>query len=246
MRHSTKTTWLFAATSLAILATALLATEAQAAFSLKLSDGTSTVQVNDGSFFDFDGATGGIFWGGAIGKFDLTVSTGTSMPLVGSATSPLMHLSSSVRSRGDGGLLTITLTQTGFTGTPMGLDAAAFLSSIGGVAGGAVSMETWVGLSNGAYEQSVLLSDLENVGADGLFGGADSSSPTDLGSLFSLTMVVTVAHGYTPPGTRIVSSFDAELEALPEPSAASVWAGIGGFVSLGAFARRWRSGKPAV
>lgn len=215
------------------------ASESRAAFSMKLSDGSTTVNVNDGAGNDLDPAAGGVTWIGAIGLFDFNIGAGTSMPLTGAATAPEMHLTGSVRSRSTGGEMTMWLTQTGFTDTPMGLDAAAFLSSIGGVANGIVSMETWVGLTNGAFQQSVLLSDFDGGTFEDAFSAADSSAPTALGSLYSLTMIVKVKHG-SPEGTatRVTSSFDAQLEALPEPSMVAMWAGMGGCAALGAVIRR--------
>jgi len=215
------------------------AAESRAAFSMKLSDGSSTVIVDDGAGNDLDPDTGGVTWLGAIGLFDFNIGAGTSMPLTGAATDPEMHLTGAVRSRGAGGEMTIWLTQTGFTGTPMGIDAAGFLSSIGGVANGLVSMETWVGLANGAFEESIRLSNFDGDTFAGAFSATDPSAEIAVGSLFSLTMIVKVKHGFPErTGGRVTSSFDAQLEALPEPSMVAMWAGLGGCAALGTVIRR--------
>jgi len=212
---------------------ALTSNVGRAAFVLKLSDGANNVVVN--------GSNGFVSYVGMVGSSMMNVSAGISMPLLGSATQPHMHLTSFAAFTG--GELTISLTQTGFSNTPMGLDPAAFLSSIGGIGGtnGSISFETWV--TDETTNQSFLLSSMSDL--TGPFALADASELVSLNGLFSLTMIAKITHGSTPSlfGT-IVSSFDAEIEALPEPSGAAVWAGVGGFAGLGLVAQRWHRRKP--
>lgn len=239
MQYSTKARWIVASACCAIVAMALSATESRGAFSIKLSDGLTEVLVEDGGANDSDGATGAVTWQGSIGVFATTFGGGISTPLSGDETDPEMHLTGLVSSTAPGGVLTMALTQTGFTGTPMGVDAATFLSAIGGFAKGVVSMETWVGLANGAFEESIRLSNFDGDTFAGAFSAVDPSAETAVGSLFSLTMIVKVKHGFPErTGGRVTSSFDAQLEALPEPSMVAMWAGMGGCAALGAVIRR--------
>lgn len=237
MLYFTKASRWFASICLAFVAVAFSAAVSQAAFSMKLSDGSSSVQVNDGSGSDLNGSAGRISWIGSIGEFSFNLVSGLSTPQIGSLTDPNMALSGLITSFGGDGELTIMLTQTGYTNTPMGLNAAAFLSSLDVDLGDAIEFQTWAGLGNGAFEQSILLSDLSGI------SGTDTSDLTQLGSLFSLTMIAKVTHERR--GSPI-TMFSTEVEALdavaalPEPSMVAMWAGIGGCAALGAVIRRRR------
>jgi len=238
MQYSTRARWCVASICCAVAVVVFSGTEGRAAFSMKLSDGSSTIQVNDGAAGDLNGNAGRISWIGSIGDFSFNIVSGLSTPAIGSLSDPSMALSGLVTSFGGDGELTIMLTQTGFTNTPTGLDAAAFLTSLDVDLGDAMEFQTWVGLSNGAFEQSVLLSDLSGI------SGSDTSDVVQLASNFSLTMVAKVTHerrGW--PITMFSSGLEAldQVNALPEPSMVAMWAGMGGCAALGAaMRRRWR------
>src|SRR5687768_14366164 len=87
---------------------------AHAGFSLKISDGTNTVVINDnaagtssgstGSPIDLGAASGQIIYAGAVGVFDINITTGTSNA---PGTPTLAQLT----------INDITTTTTGFSGT---------------------------------------------------------------------------------------------------------------------------------
>ncbi len=198
---------------------------------MRLTSGASTVDIDDGDFgLDLNPALGGISWVGSIGDFNFNIVSGLSTPQIGSLTAPHMALDGLITSFGGvGGELTVMLTQTGFTGTPMGLDAAMFLSMLDVDLGDAVEFESWVGTGDQPFEQTTLLSDLSGIYT------TDTSDATKLGSMFSLTMIAKITH--VPGGSRI-TIFNTEVEALPEPSMVAMWAGMGGCAALGAVIRR--------
>ncbi len=218
---------------------AFSATESRAAFSMKLSDGSSTVYVNDGGGGDLSGAPGRISWIGSIGDFSFNLVSGLSSPQIGSLSDPSMALSGLITSFGGDGELTIMLTQTGFTNTPTGLGAAAFLSSLNVDLGGAIEFETFIGLNNNPFEASIpnSLSSLSGLSA------SDISEVSNLPSNFSLTMIARVTHERRgSPITMFNTELDAlnTVSALPEPSMVAMWAGMGGCAVLGTIIRRRR------
>lgn len=235
------TSRLFVAGLLALSIGLLQAADAHAGFAMNLSTGGPGVTIHDGDAGDnLGGQPGAINWIGHVGGLTFALSTGVTYPAVGSPSAPFMHLDGLVVGP-TGGTLTIMLTQTGFTGTPVGLAAASFLSSIGGVTNGIVSMETYASTSNAEFDitgsDTILLSDLSGIGVNGEFSGSDVSDFVSLTNPFSLTMVITIQR------TGIISGFNAELEALaveslPEPSTAYMWGGLGGCAALGMVVRR--------
>jgi len=174
---------------------------------LEISDGITTITVEDGGAGDGGPNVGDVVFVGAIGAFDLNVSTGVTKPLTADNFIDLGFLADS----SGAGDLTIKFSETGFETLP---DLDRFLSSIGGTtqAGGAVSFETFLDDSNTLFGTGTALADLDfgptafsGTSLDGPFAGI--SNP------FSLTVVVSIHHD-----AAITSSGDANIEAVPEPT----------------------------
>jgi hypothetical protein len=177
---------------------------AEASPMLSLRAGGNTITITDGGAGDWNVNTGAITFVGTVGAFTINVSSGVSKPALGTGVAPHLDLSSLNVTTSGGGTLTMLFTDTDFTGVSPG----GFASSIGGVAGGAVTFATYFG-SNAPFSLGTLLGNTSfGTGAfSGTFFGAGPS-----GGPYSLTEVVTLS---LPAFSS--SSFNAELQATPEP-----------------------------
>lgn len=200
----------------ALLAAALPA--ANAAAQLTLSSGGNTVIINDtNGGLDACPLTGCITFVGAIGNWNLNVSTGT----VG--TNPLIDLNSidSLVGAGTGAnALTITFSSTDFTSPGL------LQSSIGGTlsTGASLTYQGYYNANNALNGTTTAIGSLLSFGPGGAFSGSTSGG-TATGT-YSLTQVVVLSA--TQNGR---SSFDAAID-VPEPGVLAL-AGLGlGLVGL--------------
>ena len=170
-------------------ASGLVATQAQAATIIELSDGVDTVTVTDGGFGDLSATPGVVVFSGAVGVFDVNVTTGLSFPLLGSLSEPVMDLNSVNVSSGSAGTLTVKLTTTDYTG-PLIADTTL---DTGGTTNGSITVESFVDTSNAAFGTATPTGTL-GVFSDGAFSGSTFSSPGIFDSLYSATIVATIVH----------------------------------------------------
>lgn len=166
------------------------APDARAAFTLQLSDSSTTVTVMDGGAGDHSGTTGKIGYSGSIGIFGINLSTGYSKPVLGSAAEPQLQLSSlDVSSSSTGGTLTIKLSDSGFTTT----GATNWISSITGATSGSVGFQAYIGTDNQAFSTDIEVADIGSL--SGLFDESTSTDVNIYAAPFSVTLVATITHG---------------------------------------------------
>lgn len=184
---------------------------------LTLYDGVTTVTVND---LDLDGV---VSFNGSIGSWTVNVTTGITMPAIGSSLVPVMDLNS-INLTGLGpGTLTITFSEDGFSLTNGTLQAA-----VGGTTGGTASFAT---LLNGTSLSSLALGPFSPIAFSGTaYYNNLTLLPTDI-----LAQQAVIIH----TGAGQVTSFDKHLDTVPEP-ATLILLGTG-FASLAFFARRKRN-----
>jgi hypothetical protein len=194
----------------------------EATFQMQLSDGSTTKTISKNE------SDGRITFIGSVGDFAFDVTLGYSKPHTGSPTNPELEIHSfNVTSSNEGGNLTVTLSDEGFgpVGPPTLFSTELDLrQKVGSVS---LSAQTFFANENNPFIQ------VGNVGALTTGDSHDSSTAqrNDVGTPFSMKMVVTVTH--TGAGASI---FDATLKAtsVPEPSATLCLGialfGIGGYV----------------
>jgi hypothetical protein len=192
---------------------------------------TVSVGVNTFTLYDYDG-DGVISYNGSIGNFSLVVSTSASRPMLGSASAPHLDLNS-IQINGSGsGTITIALTDTGFTDLEPGL--TGFTSMIGGSCWSCTgTFSTYLDASNTPFGTATLLGQTT-------FGPPAFSSSFSSGNLpstypYSLTEIVSITHS----GGWQSSSFNAEIQATPEPGSLVLLGS--GMAGLGLLA--WRRSK---
>lgn len=227
---NTKT--LFAIASAAILA---VGTQfAGAVPTLRISDGTLTLDVVDNSGQDDTGLAGKVRYNGQFGQWWIDVSTtGTTMPFQGSNVSPYMDLNFVVSSQTATVAppsLTIQFSEIGFG--PMN-SFANFADSIGGTIGGtaasSVSCSTSLDVANALFGGSVITGKTFN--GNGAFS-CEASAAGQTTAPFSLTKTIVVTH---PAGTWTTSG-DTEITV---PDGGTTLALLGGsLLGLGAIRRK--------
>ena len=192
----------------ALIASAGLTTDqAQAATIIELTDGVTTVTVVDGGFGDLSATPGVVVFSGAVGVFDVNVTTGLSYPLLGAINQPSLNLDSvNVNSSGTG-TLTVKLTTTDYVGPGVG---TATLET-GGTTDGSIYVQSFVDDSNAAFGTDDLTGTL-GIYQNGAFSGSTFGF-TGLGAPYSATIIATITHN----NPLDVTSFDADYNIVPEP-----------------------------
>jgi hypothetical protein len=213
---------------------------AEAAHKIYLSDGFSSILIEDQDFAPLPPNTGAdiypqdgmVAWSGTLGTWTVNVTTGLSKPLVGPAQLTL----SSVNVSGGAGTMTIMHTDTAFTY----LGGLSTTTSIGGTTQGSVEYKAFFDASNVEFGQGTMvasfgMADYQRAGTG--FSGLQSSLAS-VNQPYSLTQVVTIRHtGYA------VSSFGANVAAVavPEPASMAVGGLAVGFLAFAGFFFRKQS-----
>lgn len=138
------------------------ADRAEAGFVLELQNGLSTATIADNSLLDNDLTVGKIEFIGAVGVFDVNVTTGISKPVSGTANLPILNLNSVNVSSTAGGTLAIRLTDTDFTG-PLGPGVSSSLD-FGGTTNGTAALDAFLDNTNAQFGTGI------PVGSFGPFG----------------------------------------------------------------------------
>lgn len=163
---------------------------------LVLKSGTTTITIIDeGAGDEYSGQLGVVTFKGAVGDFTVNLTTGMTMPEMGSPTLPYMDLNTTSRST-KAATLEIWFSETGFTydgGLSMG---------VGGTFLNTATFETRI---DGTTVSSLILGPGAASGTVG--SGLISLTPSD-----TLTLYANINHSRAG-----LTSFDQEL-VTPEPS----------------------------
>jgi hypothetical protein len=201
----------------------LAAEQASALPIMTLSDGTTTITVEDGGANDAYGDAGAITFSGSIGNFNLNVTTGVSKPVLGSAAWPSMDLNDISVSSNGGGTLRITFSDNGFEGP------CALSSDVSGVTQGTARFEVWVDPDNTLLAKTTQIADLGSF-AGGHFSGTTPGAFTTGTDPYSITQVaiLTYAAGTArftslspstaPPSLPSPNSWRRQTASRPQPS----------------------------
>ena len=189
----------------AIVMSAACMPQANATVQITLTNGNSSVTVQDGGLNDSCLIANCVTYNGALGNYLISVSTG----LAQNGLNPFLVLNSiNLTLTSGAGLLTIATSSDGYTAA-----APQFNFSVNGNSGlgGPVSFSAFGGNSNTLFDTS------NQIGSTLAFGGGSFSGLIVGGgntlSTYSLTLLAKI--GGVSSG---VAGFDAELSAIPEPA----------------------------
>jgi hypothetical protein len=197
--------------------TAFSTSQAEAALSLKLtayaSNGTTvvaTATVTDEGAGDLTAGVGAVTFSGALGAWNINVSTGIGAGPNGFTDQPHMDLNSVNASTSNTGasFLEILFTQTGnLVGA-----GGAFGSSIGGTNNNTcITAQTWSDGANTAFGLSDAISSI-GPNCTNPFAAVDGGSIQNYAGAYSLTQRLWISKGVG------AASFSGDFESVPEPA----------------------------
>jgi hypothetical protein len=196
------------------------------ALSIRLSDGSNQVTCVDGAGCDLSSEAGAVAYIGTVGQWIFNLTAGITYPLVGTQAIPTLDLISVNVSTLNPGTLTISLSETGYTGPLNG----TFQLAVGGTTTGLVSFGAFYDLNGTLFGTSNSLGDLGSFTGPAFSGAIAAPLNIDAPS-YSMTLVSNITHSWWGGA----SSFDFEAK-LPEP--ASIILLGSGLVILGLVGRR--------
>lgn len=175
----------------ALAAIASLTQIALAVPQLRVTDGVNTVTISDSGAGDLQAAAGQVVFVGSVGNWTLNVHTGTTYPVIGSLSNPMLDLSFNATSSGAGGTLWIYFSADGF-----GPTAGSTTAAIGGTiaSGGSVTYNTYGGTNNTNFSVANQLT-AQGPFAPGAFSGATTGGNISNAGPYALTQVVAITHG---------------------------------------------------
>lgn len=220
--------------SIIILCTFLTAQSAHALATIRLSDGSTILDIADGSGNDLNLATGVITYVGSFnGIWTINVTTGIES---GTSSYPKLDLNSINVSSTSGGTLNILFSNIGYGATP----TATFLTEIGGVTDGTVLANSYLDSGNSGNNLFGITGTATSLGTLGPYNAAFSGTtstvldPTDP---YSLTNKVTLTH--TAAGDT--SSFNMNVTVVPEPISSTLFIVGAATIGLRRFKKKIRS-----
>jgi hypothetical protein len=190
--------------------------EAAPYFEIQVSDGTSSVVIQDNlTGQDHDDGFGIIKWTGSVGDWDVQVRVAQTYDILGSVLAPEINLISANNSRA-AGTLTIDVSAMGFLAPTAGFTPAQI--AIGGATlanrSGTITAQLFGGNSNVLLDKTnFIVSTGPLMGnADGVFGGSAIGGFGPTVGNFSLTSEVVVHHEVAG-----LTTFNVDSVTVPEP-----------------------------
>ena len=202
--------WAIFASVAAALVT--LASPCEGALSLRITQGINVVTVTDAD------NNGQVDHNGALGTFNVVVSTGLSEPI---ELAPYPHLHLNILATGTGAI-TFELTETS-VGSTLTSPLSGLTLTVGGITagGGSITYRSFVDDGDVAFGQGTAGPALGPFGA-GPHVGSIGGSFAPVTNPYSTTIVVNLNH--TTQGT---TSTDVDLSSVPEPASLAVWSVLG-------------------
>jgi hypothetical protein len=167
-----------------------------AAFKLQindLKDSVVEVDITDNGAGDQNLLAGTIAYYGAVGVFNISITTGVSKPQLGNSYEAIMDLSSLQVSTFGAGSLTISLSDTDYELIASSPPFGTAKTDMSGVTRGTIEYATFFDSTNKQFGTEVLLAEGEGSGAFSANPSLTVLLPSSPGK-FSLTSIVTITH----------------------------------------------------
>jgi hypothetical protein len=181
---------------------------AHATATLRLSDGSTVIDVTDGGAGDLNSTAGVVTYFGNIGSFNINLTTGSTYPAVGSLSYPIMYLKDVNVTTTNIGSLTIMFSETGFGPT----GSSDFITQAWGGTSDTVTFNSYFDSSNALFGMGTSVGTLGPYSTTTFNNTATTSGNPS--NPYSLTNVATITYS-SPSGS--LSAFNMKLSVVPEP-----------------------------
>ena len=225
MKKFTKVTALSLVVFMFVLVLGIQSADATATIFLDDNAGNTVTIVDEGTGDTLAG-WGQVGYNGPLGIWTVNVTNGFTYPLLGTQTDAQMHLNSVDVSSSTGGTLDIWFSEINYG--PLTLPGVETQASV--TTAGTTSFTSYLDNTNTIFGTGNTIGSLGPY-SNGSFAGSTTTAIT-ASNPYSLTTYASITHG---SGTNI-TSFDMELNVVPEPISSTLFlvgAGTLGF-------RRWR------
>jgi hypothetical protein len=171
-----------------------------------------------------DPTLGQIFHAGTIGNFTFDVEVGTTKPIIGGTTSPILALTLGASSNAGGGTLFVDFSETGF-----GPSGSGAIASATGLTSGTVNYQTFQDPANNLFGGIAITATGTGPGPINFsdIGALSTTSP-----LYSLTQRFTIQHAGA--GSTVIGESSLIVQPFVAPVPDGGWAvGLLGFALMG-------------